>query len=59
MRDDQIMTTPRTLDSVKRAAERAGEIRYEHRRRAVEEAAKHVPAAQPQPVPDAEGHAGE
>jgi len=59
MRDDRTMTTPRTLDSVKRAAERAGEIRYEHRRRAVEEAAKHVPAAQPEPEAQAESHADE
>jgi len=34
------MSTPRTMDTVKKAAERAGEIAYEHRRRAAEAARK-------------------
>lgn len=41
------MTTPRTMDTVKRAAERAGEIAYEHRRRAAEQARKRIEAVQP------------
>lgn len=34
------MTTPRNLETLKAAAERAGEKLYEHRRRAIEAAAK-------------------
>jgi len=53
------MTTPRTMDTVKRAAERAGEIAYEHRRRAAEQARKLTAAAQPEPETQAESHADE
>ena len=43
------MTTPRTMDTVKKAALRAGERAYEHRRRAIEAAAKARAAVATQP----------
>ena len=43
------MTTPRTMDSVRKAAEAAGERAYEHRRRAAKEAAKQRAAKATQP----------
>jgi len=47
------------MDSIKRAAERAGEIAYEHRRRAVDQAAKAAAEKNPPEQPAAESHADE
>ena len=53
------MTTPRTMDTVKQAAERAGEKAYEHRRRAAEAAARAIAARQPVTDSAGESHADE
>jgi len=43
------MTTPRTMNTVKQAAEKAGERAYARRRRAIEAAAKARAAVATQP----------
>jgi len=53
------MTTPRTMDSIRKAAERAGEIAYEHRRRAVDQAAKAAAEKTPPEQPADDSHADE
>jgi hypothetical protein len=53
------MTTPRTIDTLRKQAERAGEKAYEHRRQAALEAAKAIAARQPGTETAGESHADE